>query len=64
MKTNTKRITTSGLLCALAYIAMLVSKFIPEVAGFLQFDLKDVIIVIGGFILGQKQTNAQRWYGR
>lgn len=52
MKNNTKKLTTSGLLCALTYIAMLVSKLVPEVAGFLQFDLKDVIIVIGGFILG------------
>ena len=52
MKTDTKKLTTSGLLCALAYMVMLLSKLIPEVAGFLQLDLKDVIIVIGGFILG------------
>jgi len=31
---------------------MLVSKLIPEVAGFLQLDLKDTVIVMGGFILG------------
>lgn len=52
MKTDTKKLTTSGLLCALAYMVMLVSKLIPEVAGFLQLDLKDVMIVVGGFILG------------
>ncbi len=52
MQTNTKKLTTSGLLCAFAYVVMLLSKSIPEVAGFLQFDLKDIIIVIGGFILG------------
>lgn len=52
MKINTKRMTTTGILCAFAYIAMLISKPIPEVAGFLQFDVKDVIIVTGGFILG------------
>ena len=52
MQRSTKELTTSGLLCALAYILMLVSKLIPEVAGFLQFDLKDIIIVMGGFILG------------
>lgn len=52
MQTNTKNIALSGLLCALAYIVMLISKIIPEVSGFLQLDLKDVIIVSGGFILG------------
>ena len=52
MQTKTKNIALSGLLCALSYIVMLVSKIIPEVSGFLQLDLKDVIIVSGGFILG------------
>jgi len=52
MQTNTKKLTTSALLCALAYIVMLLSKLIPQVAGFLQLDLKDVVIVTGGFILG------------
>lgn len=52
MQTNTKKLTTSGLLCAMAYIAMLLSKLIPDVAGFLQMDFKDVIIVTGGFVLG------------
>ena len=52
MHTNTKNMATAGMLCALAYIVMLVSKLIPEVAGFLQFDLKDIVIVSGGFILG------------
>ena len=52
MQIKTKNMATAGMLCALAYIVMLVSKLIPEVAGFLQFDLKDIIIVSGGFILG------------
>ncbi len=52
MVTDTKKLTTAGLLCAISYIVMLLSKLIPEVAGFLQLDLKDVIIVTGGFILG------------
>lgn len=52
MQTKTKKMTTTGILCAFAYILMLVSKLIPEVAGFLQFDLKDIIIVIGGFMMG------------
>lgn len=52
MQTNTRKLTASGLICAMAYIVMVLSKSIPEVAGFLQFDAKDVIIVTGGFILG------------
>lgn len=52
MKTNTKNLTSASVLCAFAYIVMLISKLIPEVAGFLQLDFKDVIIVSGGFILG------------
>ena len=52
MQANTKKLTAAGLLCAFAYIVMLMSKLIPEVAGFLQLDLKDVIIVVGGFVLG------------
>lgn len=52
MQTNTRKLTSAGLLCAFAYIVMLISKVIPEVAGFLQLDLKDIIIVTGGFILG------------
>ncbi len=31
---------------------MLISKTIPAVSGFLQFDLKDITVTIGGFILG------------
>ncbi len=52
MQTNTKKLSASGLICAMAYIVMLLSKVIPEVSGFLQFDAKDVIIVTGGFVLG------------
>lgn len=52
MQTNTRKLSASGLICAMAYIVMVLSKSIPEVAGFLQFDAKDVIIVTGGFILG------------
>ncbi len=52
MQTNTRKLSASGLLCAMAYMVMLLSKVIPEVSGFLQFDAKDVIIVTGGFILG------------
>ncbi len=47
---RTKKLTTIGMLCALAYIAVLVGR-IPVVL-FLKYDPKDVIIVIGGFLFG------------
>lgn len=48
-----KTIVTVGMLCAIAFIAKLISNIIPiAIAGFLEFDLKDVIIVIAGFICG------------
>lgn len=50
---RTKTIVTVGMLCAVAFMAKLISDVIPiAVAGFLEFDLKDVIIVIAGFVCG------------
>ena len=49
---SAKTIATVAMLCAIAFVAKLISKVFPDVAGFLSFDLKDVIIVIGGFIMG------------
>ncbi len=49
---NTKKLTTLAMLTAVAYVVMLLSKSLPQVSGFLQMDLKDVIICIGGFIFG------------
>lgn len=52
-KYDAKTIVTIGMLCAIAFIAKLISNVIPiAVAGFLEFDLKDVIVVIAGFICG------------
>lgn len=50
---NTKKITTIGMLCAMAIIINLMISFpiIPPVS-FLKYDPKDIIIVIGGFIFG------------
>ncbi|MBM6841815.1 ECF transporter S component [[Clostridium] spiroforme] len=50
---NTKKITTIGMLCAMAIIINLMISFpiIPSVS-FLKYDPKDIIIVIGGFIFG------------
>ena len=49
---NTRKLTTTAMLCAVAYVAMLVGKIVPNVAGFLSYDPKDVVVVIGGFIYG------------
>ncbi|MCX4308311.1 MAG: ECF transporter S component [Acetatifactor sp.] len=47
---KTKKLTTIGMLCALAYVAAVVGR-IPLVL-FLKYDPKDIIIVIGGLIFG------------
>ncbi len=52
LNSSTKKMISASMLCAVSYILMLLSKFVPQVAGFLQFDAKDVSITIGGFLLG------------
>lgn len=54
---NTKKITTLGILCAMAIIVNVMIHFpiIPAVS-FLNYDPKDVIIVISGFIYGPLTT--------
>ena len=47
---RTRKLTMTGMLCALAYVAVLVGR-VPIVL-FLKYDPKDVIIVIGGFLFG------------
>lgn len=49
---KTKKITTTALLCALAYIATFVGRLPISTVGFLKYDPKDVIVVMGGFIFG------------
>ena len=51
-KLTTKSIAIIAMLCAIAFVAKLISNVFPVVSGFLSFDLQDVIIVIGGFIMG------------
>ena len=51
-KTDVKSITTLAMLTAIAYVVMILSKSLPQVSGFLQLDLKDTIICIGGFVYG------------
>ena len=40
------------MLTALTYVAMLLSKLLPQVSGFLQMDVKDTVVCIGGFLFG------------
>ena len=49
---SARRPATIGMLCAVAYAAMLIGQVVPAVQGFLSYDPKDVIVVIGGFIFG------------
>ena len=50
--TSTRKLTLMAMLAAMAYVAMLITRPLPSVAGFLSYDLKDVVIVIAGFVLG------------
>ena len=50
MNQNTKRLTLTAMLCALAYVAVALIR-IPMVL-FLKYEPKDVIIVLGGLMLG------------
>lgn len=50
MNSQTKKITATAMLCALAYVAMAVGR-IPVVL-FLKYDPSDVIVTLGGFIFG------------
>lgn len=51
-KLDVKKLATLAMITCLAYVVMLVSKLMPSVYGFLDFDFKDVVICIGGFIYG------------
>lgn len=55
-KNQTQQLTLMAMLAAMAYIAMLVTRPLPHVAGFLSYDLKDVVIAISGFLLGPVQA--------
>ena len=47
---KTKKMTLIGMLCAMAYVAMLAVHI--KVFNFLTLDPKDAVIAVGGFILG------------
>ena len=50
MNSNTKKLTTVGMLCAFAYVATVTGR-VPLVL-FLKYDPKDIIIAISGLIFG------------
>lgn len=50
MDSKTKKITTTAMLCAVAYVVVVVGR-IPVVL-FLKYDPKDIIITLGGLIWG------------
>ena len=50
MNQKTWKMTTAGMLCALAYLAVFIVR-IPLIL-FLEYEPKDVIIVLGGFLFG------------
>lgn len=52
MKGKTAKLTTLAMMCAIAYALMYLSKLLPPIVLFLQYDPKDIIIVLGGFIFG------------
>lgn len=49
---DVRTLTSLGMLTAIAYVVMLLSKALPQVSGFLQLDVKDTVICIGGFVFG------------
>ena len=49
---SVRTVTSLAMLTAMAYVVMIFSKALPQVVGFLQLDLKDTIICIGGFVFG------------
>ena len=57
MNKSTKKIVMTGMFSALAYALTCLGNLIPiKVAGFLDYDPKDIIIVIAGFIVGPVPT--------
>lgn len=49
---STRYLAVCAMFTAIAFVMVLVSKVIPNVAGFLSYEPKDAVIVIAGFIFG------------
>lgn len=51
-RSTVKTVTSLAMLTALTYIAMIISKMLPQFNGFLQFEVKGTVVAIGGFLFG------------
>lgn len=51
-RVTVRTVTSLAMLTALTYIAMLISKLLPQFYGFLQFEIKGTVVAIGGFLFG------------
>ncbi len=51
-KMSTRYMAVIAMFSALSFVAVLLSKVIPDVMGFLSYEPKDAIIAIAGFIYG------------
>lgn len=49
---STRNMAVIAMFSAVSFVAVLISRIIPTVAGFLSYDPKDAVIVIAGFIMG------------
>ena len=49
---SVRTVAVLGMFTALSFVSVVLSKFIPNVAGFLSYEPKDALIVIAGFIFG------------
>ena len=47
---NVRTLVSLAMLTGIAYVVMLLSKILPQVYNFLQLDVKDTVICIGGFV--------------
>jgi len=51
-KLSTRYVAVCAMFVAIAFVAVLIGKIIPNVAGFLSYEPKDAIVVIAAFIFG------------
>ena len=51
-KMSTRYMAAVAMFAAVSFVAVLVSKVIPNVAGFLSYEPKDAVIVIAGLLYG------------
>lgn len=53
---SVKNIAVIGMFAAMSFVAVLLGKVIPNVAGFLSYDPKDAVVAIAGFLMGPLYT--------